>query len=145
MNKVPLHLVPPRALAHVAMAFADGAFKYQPYNWHAERITASVYFGAARRHLDAWWEGEDVEPGAAAHHLAHAAACCLMILDTMGTEWLNDNRPPSLGSYAALLDRLAAQLPQLRDRETTQYDLHDIPGGVEEHEDEPEAGEHRRR
>lgn len=127
MNKLPLHLVPPRGLAHVALAFADGGLKYQPYNWHAERITASVYYGAALRHLNAWWEREDVAPDGVAHHLAHAAACLLMILDTMGTELLQDNRPPSTGDYSALLEQLGAQLPALRARPSTQFDLHDMP------------------
>lgn len=127
LNKAPLHLVPPRALAHVALAFADGATKYQAYNWHAERISASVYYGAALRHLHAWWEREDIAPDGVAHHLAHAAACLLMLLDTLDTPLLNDNRPPSLGPFSALLDELAKQLPALRSRECARFDVHDIP------------------
>ena len=33
VKKPPLHLIPPAALAHEAMAMADGAAKYGPYNW----------------------------------------------------------------------------------------------------------------
>jgi hypothetical protein len=124
-NKVPLHLVPPTAIAHMAMGFADGGGKYQPYNWRAEPISASVYYGAARRHLDAWWEGEDYAEDSNVHHLAHAMCCMAMILDTMGRPGgLNDNRPPP-SDYSALLDLLAARLPALRDRPTTKFDLHD--------------------
>lgn len=127
MHKLPLHLVPPRALAHVALAFADGATKYQPYNWHQERISASVYYGAALRHLTAWWEREDIAPDGVAHHLAHAAACLLMLLDTMDTPLLNDNRPATTGDYSALLEQLSARLPELREREAAKFDVHDIP------------------
>lgn len=127
MNKLPLHLIPPRAEAHVALAFADGGFKYQPYNWHKDQISASVYYGAMRRHLNAWWAGEDVPDDGVAHHLAHAVCCALMILDTMGTPLLNDNRPTAIGEdYSELLETLAAHLPALRERENTKFDLHDI-------------------
>ena len=126
MNKLPLHLVPTRPLAHVALAFADGGIKYQPYNWRAEPITSSVYYGAALRHLFSWWEGEDVGPDCAAHHLAHGICCLMMILDTMGTELLRDNRPPPLGAHSALMDELASQLEALRDRRVACFDVHDI-------------------
>ena len=124
-NKVPLHLVPPTAIAHMAMAFADGATKYQAFNWRVEPISASVYYGAARRHIDAWWEGEDYAPDSGVHHLAHAMACMAMILDTMDRPGcLNDNRPPR-SEYGVLLERLAAGLPRLREREQAQFDVHD--------------------
>jgi hypothetical protein len=134
MNKVPLHLVPPRALAHVAMGYADGGMKYQPYNWHREPISASVYYGAALRHIHAWWSREDNAPDSNVHHLAHAACCLLMLLDTMDTGWLNDNRPAPIGEeFSDLLDRLAGELPDMRLREGVKYDLHDIAqGGVDE-------------
>lgn len=127
MNKVPMHLIPERALVYVAMAFADGGFKYQPYNWHAEKISASVYYGAARRHMADWWCGADVTE-AGVHPLAAAIACMLMVLDTLGTEFLNDNRPPAIGeSFDELLAKLAAKLPDMRARDNTKFDLHDMP------------------
>ena len=126
-NKVPLHLVPATAVAHMAIAFADGGTKYQPFNWRMEPISASVYYGAARRHIDAWWEGEDAAGDSGVHHLAHAMACLAMILDTMERPgFLNDNRPPA-SDYPALLDRLAGLLPALKDRQTTMFDLHEMP------------------
>jgi len=146
MNKLPLHLIPPRALAHVALAFADGGFKYQPYNWHEEQITASVYYGAAMRHLAAWWAGEDLPNDGVAHHLAHAACCLLMVLDTMDTGMLKDNRPPVIGEeFGELLEKLAAKLPELRERESTKFDLHDIADDeLSEEESERIAEEHLR-
>ena len=131
MSKVPLHLVPPIAVAHMAMGFADGGMKYQPYNWRAEPISASVYYGAALRHLMTWWEGEDTAADSGVHHLAHAMCCLAMILDTEGTDWLNDNRPPPR-DMALALHVLADGLPGLRDRPTTKFDLHDIAGGNDE-------------
>lgn len=122
-NKVPLHLVPPVAIAHMAMGFADGGCKYQPYNWRAEPISASVYYGAALRHLTAWWDGEDVAEDSGVHHLAHAMCCLAMILDTEGSALLNDNRPPP-GRMAEAMAVLAASLPEIR--AGAKFDLHDI-------------------
>jgi len=92
-KKVPLHLVPPALMHYSAAAFADGAEKYGPYNWREARISASTYYAAALRHMMAWWDGEEVAQDSGVHHLGHAAACLAMILDTMGSERLNDNRP----------------------------------------------------
>lgn len=94
VTKVPLHLVPPVAIHHTAMAFADGAKKYGPYNWREKTVSSSVYVGAAKRHLDAFWDGEDLSRDALVHHLGHVMACCAIMLDAMSIGKLNDDRPP---------------------------------------------------
>lgn len=101
VTKVPLHLVPPVATHYTALAFADGAKKYGPYNWREKKVSTSVYVGAAKRHLDAFWDGEDVSPDALVHHLGHVMACCAIILDGMSIGMLNDDRPPK-GAAARL-------------------------------------------
>lgn len=93
VTKVPLHLVPPSAKHYLALAFKDGAKKYGPYNWRDNKVSCSVYVGAAQRHLDAFWDGEDLSRDAKAHHLGHVMACCAIILDAMSIEMLNDDRP----------------------------------------------------
>ena len=133
MNKLGMHLIPPTALAHVALAFTDGGLKYQPYNWRQEKITASVYYGAMLRHIFAWWEGEDLAEDSGAHHLAHAICCMMMILDTMDTDMLQDNRPPTNGRFSALSSRLSEEMPDLRARSTTKFDVHDIARNTDEH------------
>lgn len=132
MHKLPFHLIPPRALAHVALCFADGGFKYQPYNWHVEGISASVYYGAMLRHIFAWWCGEEyAEDGHL--HLAHAVCCLLMVLDVQNTGLFVDNRPPPIGeSFSELIEGLSDKIPGLRDRPNTKYDLHDIPKAPKE-------------
>lgn len=99
--KVPLELVPPSSNYFLAEAFKNGADKYGPYNWREKGISSSVYLGAAKRHLDAWWDGEDFAKDSGVHHIAHAMACCALILDSMTVGTLNDNRPPK-GAAAAL-------------------------------------------
>jgi hypothetical protein len=103
LKKVPIHLVPPIAVAHLALAFENGAGKYGPFNWREKTISSTVYYGAAMRHLMAWFDGEDIAPDSGVHHLAHAMACLAMVLDGESTGKLNDNRPPK-GGLPALLE-----------------------------------------
>jgi hypothetical protein len=91
--KVPLHLVPPSAKHFLALALADGAVKYGPYNWRDTAISTSVYVAAAQRHLDAFWDGEDNAPDSGVHHIAHAMACMALMLDALTIDKLNDDRP----------------------------------------------------
>lgn len=92
-TKVPLHLVPPSAKHYLALAFKDGAAKYGPYNWREKKVSMSVYYAAAMRHMDALWDGEDLSEDAKVHHAAHAMACMAIIVDAMSIGMLNDDRP----------------------------------------------------
>lgn len=107
-KKVPLHLVPPSATHYLATAFADGAAKYGPYNWREKGVSATVYVGAMKRHIDAWFDGEEVSADALVHHLAHAMACCAIILDAASVGKLNDDRPPR-GAVSRLQVEFAAR------------------------------------
>lgn len=93
VQKVPLHLVPPSSTHYLALAFKDGATKYGPYNWRDKTVSSSIYVGAAKRHIDAWLDGENLSADAKVHHLAHAMACLAIILDAESVGKLNDDRP----------------------------------------------------
>ena len=93
VKKVPLHLVPPSVKHFLAEAFADGAQKYGPYNWRDKKVSSSVYIGALHRHIDAWWDGEDIATDSKKHHLAHALACIGILVDALATGNLIDDRP----------------------------------------------------
>jgi hypothetical protein len=93
VQKAPLHLIPPPALLAVAGVMGLGAKKYGPYNWREHAVSASVYQAAAMRHLLAWWSGEDLDPESGQSHLAHAMACCAIVLDAAAVGKLNDDRP----------------------------------------------------
>lgn len=91
--KTPLHLVPPSAKHYLAMGFADGATKYGPYNWRDNKVSASIYFAALNRHMDAWWDGEEVAEDSKIEHLAHAIACVAILIDAQTSGNLIDDRP----------------------------------------------------
>lgn len=93
IKKPPLWLIPGGGLIHTAMAFKDGAKKYEPYNWRDKDVRATVYIDAALRHLHAYLDGEDLAQDSGVHHLGHAAACLFIILDAAGTGNLLDDRP----------------------------------------------------
>lgn len=93
-TKLPLHLIPDAGIAHLSMAFYEGATKYGSYNWREAGVRAGTYIAAARRHLSKWWNGDDCDPKTKVHHLANAAACCLILMDAEVQGMLNDDRPP---------------------------------------------------
>ncbi len=92
--KAPLQYIPMTALIHEAHAFDDGQMKYGPFNWRHTGVSLSTYYAAAMRHLMQYWDGEDYDPISGVHHLAHARACCAILLDTFELGSLVDDRPP---------------------------------------------------
>lgn len=94
-KKPSLTKFPASASIYGALAMMNGAEKYGPYNWREKRVTASIYVDAAKRHLDAWYDGEthsdDTSPPVP--HLAHAIASIAILIDALETGNLNDDRP----------------------------------------------------
>lgn len=95
-KKLPLHLVPPALAEGASLAFADGAAKYEPYNWRDAGASVSVYYAAALRHLQAYWDGEDISADARISHLSHVAACMAILLDAERAGVLIDDRPKAV-------------------------------------------------
>jgi hypothetical protein len=94
-NKVNLALVPNSAIAACARALMDGAKKYGAWNWRKEDsgVDASVYVAACRRHLAAWFDGEECATDSGVHHLGAAMASLAILLDAQEFGCLNDDRP----------------------------------------------------
>lgn len=76
-------------IEQMALVLGEGAKKYGERNWE-KGLKASRLYGAAMRHLTAFWGGEDLDPETKRPHLAHAA-CCLMMLYEMSKlpEWMD--------------------------------------------------------
>lgn len=105
VTKVPLWLVPPTSIVHQAMAMADGARKYGPYNWREKKVLTSIYISAALRHICKYLDGVQLDEESGVHELGHALACLGIILDAEETGNLQDDRPKAAPT-AALLTRL---------------------------------------
>lgn len=118
--KVPASTVPREVIAEVGLAMMEGALKYGRHNYREAGVRASVYFDAATRHLDAWYEGQDIDPDSGLSHLVKAIACLVVIRDSQFRENWTDDRPPKLpdnwqadlnAKAAALLEKYPNPLP----------------------------------
>lgn len=112
-GKLPLHLWPVTATALGSLGLLDGMLKYGRSNFRAVGVRASIYFDAASRHLNAWFEGEAVDPDSGLPHLAHALACLAIIVDAEAAGKLNDDRMHP-GGYRALINSLTPHVARLK-------------------------------
>ncbi len=96
--KVSMSHVPCEVLYELALAMMEGAMKYGRHNYRASGVRASVYFDATKRHIDAWWEGENFDPESKVglHHVSKAIASLTVLRDAMLSGKLIDDRPPKL-------------------------------------------------
>jgi hypothetical protein len=90
--KCPMHLLPAAALQETAWVHGFGAARYGPWNWRESKVNATTYVAAIMRHLDAWREGEDLDPESGRSHLAHIAASVNILLDSQTHGCLIDDR-----------------------------------------------------
>lgn len=113
--KVPLELWPPTATALGAVALFEGKSKYGRLNWRAAPVQASVYVGAAKRHLDEWFEGNDTSLDAGLHHLGSALASIAILVDAQVQGSLIDDRQyGDAKAYQQLLQRLQGDVQRLQ-------------------------------
>ena len=132
-TKLPMHLIPGTAKAHLAIAFLEGALKYGKYNWRIAGVRASIYLDAMERHLEKWKNGEDFDPATKVNHLASVMACAAIILDASAKGKLTDDRPPAAPT-SEVIDGLAAQVLYLQElykgENPHQYTIEDDDGST---------------
>jgi hypothetical protein len=78
-GKLRYSLLPVGTVAEVVQVLEFGARKYAPDNWKHVPDARTRYYDASMRHIDAWWNGERLDPETNLPHLAHAV-CCLLFL-----------------------------------------------------------------
>lgn len=110
-------LVPPALMLGAAKAFAEGAEKYNPYNWRTSKVETMTYIGAIIRHAFAYMDGEDVDPESkyGKLHLEGIAACAGILLDGTYGDFLIDNRPvagpaPKLTRLPGFVEKIVAEV-----------------------------------
>lgn len=126
-NKLPLHLWPETATALGCLGCADGMLKYGRSNFRAIGVRSSIYYDAARRHLNAWFEGEDIDEiehgGSGLPHLAHALACIAIIVDAQAAGKLNDDRQMK-GGYRKFVQELTPHVARLKKKHADKAPKH---------------------
>ena len=95
-TKTPHHLVPPRVLEEVAWAMNEGAKKYGAFNYRKAGVKFHTYYSSTRRHIDKWYEGEDIDPDSGLHHIVKAIAGLVVLYDSIKEGNFNDDRPNTL-------------------------------------------------
>lgn len=125
--KLPLHLWPAEATALGCLGMLEGRCKYGRNNYVAgDGVIASIYVDAAKRHLDAWFSGEefnpdllfteDGEPGVGLSHLGNALACIAIVVKAQAHGKLIDDRDfsGSPGAYRKFVERLTPLVKKIQ-------------------------------
>lgn len=73
--------LPPRAAMALSRVMAHGARKYGDRNYLDVSDVRRRYWRALKRHLRSWALGERRDPETGESHLAHAAACVMILLE----------------------------------------------------------------
>lgn len=91
-GKLRMDLLPPEAENAMAQILTDGAAKYGERGWERGMAWSRVY-AALRRHLSAWWSGQDTDPESGHSHLWHVLtnAAFLVAYEQRGVG--EDDRP----------------------------------------------------
>lgn len=92
-NKPRLDLIEPAFELAVAPVMAHGAAKYGARNYLRDPLRKSTVYAAMKRHIDAWWMGEEADPDSGQSHLAHLGAN-VMILLAVGDALIDDSAEP---------------------------------------------------
>lgn len=114
-DKVPMHLWPETATVLGAMALLDGALKYGRSNFRAIGVRSSIYYDAAKRHLNKYFEGQDIDPDSGLPHLAHALASIAILIDATAAGVVTDDRMYP-GGYARTIDAMTPHVKRLKDK-----------------------------
>lgn len=95
-SKPPAATVPLRVMAEVGVGMLEGTCKYGRHNYRDAGVRATVYYDAARRHLDKWMEGEDIDPDSGLSHVTKAICSLVVLRDGILEGNFNDDRPPKI-------------------------------------------------
>lgn len=112
VRKAPTHFIPNGVIYELGLAMLEGALKYGGHNYRVAGVRASIYYDACRRHLDAFWEGVDIDPGSGLPHIVKAIACLAVLRDSQHMGNWTDDRPPRLpgGLNTAAMDKMAGDI-----------------------------------
>jgi hypothetical protein len=122
-DKIPLSLWPETATLYGALALLDGGCKYGIRNYRAVGIRASIYIDACKRHLNAWFEGEECASDSGVPHLAHALACIGILVDADAAGKMVDDRALK-GGYQELVEKWTPLVKEIKARHADKNPRH---------------------
>jgi len=111
VKKAPISTVPGTVVAEIGCAMLEGARKYGRHNYRIDGVRASVYRDATWRHLNKWWEGEDIDSDSGLNHITKAIASLVVMRDGMICDkFIDDRPPPAPKGFFADMDKLALEI-----------------------------------
>lgn len=137
-TKLPLHLWPAEATALGCLGMMEGDEKYGRNNFIAgDGVIASIYVDAAKRHLDAWFAGEEYAPDSGMPHLANALASIAIIVKARAHDRLIDDRDyspePNGSAYRRFVESITPHVKRVKelfkDKKPRRYTIADTPKG----------------
>lgn len=138
VKKAPMSVVPMNVVHELGIAMLEGARKYGRHNYRKAGVRASVYFDALHRHMNAWWEGEDIDPDSGMSHITKAIATLTVLRDCMMNDNWTDDRPPSIDydEWLRNLNQRAEDVinryPDAKDPEATERTMKENNNNYEE-------------
>ena len=138
-KKAPMWLLPPVALEQTAWVHKLGNDKYGPFNWRKTGVCATTYVSAIMRHLNAWRDGEDLDPESGISHIAHVATSCNILMDAAACGTLQDdrNKRPARGFLDQFVAEFEKEMSKVSDEELVESfrelgcDVEIAPGKIE--------------
>ena len=111
VKKAPVSTVSGAVIAELGLAMLEGARKYGRHNYRIAGVRGSVYRDAAFRHMNKWWEGEDIDPDSGLSHITKAIASLTVLRDAQICDnWTDDRPPPIPPGFFDKLDLKAAAI-----------------------------------
>lgn len=120
--KLPLHLWPAEATALGCLGMLEGDEKYGRNNFVAgDGVICSIYIDAAKRHIDAWFSGEECAPDTGSPHLANALASLAIVVKARAHDKLIDDRdydgnPFPKTAYRRFVDSITPYVKSIKDQ-----------------------------
>lgn len=99
ITKVPTSYIPAAVIQELGVAMLEGALKYGPFNWRESSVVVTTYIDAAKRHLDAFLEGREIDPDSGLCELTKAIASIVVLRDAMINGTIIDDRMPLKVDY----------------------------------------------
>lgn len=103
-EKLRTDLIPVAPILEIAKVLTYGAKKYSERNWE-KGLKWSRCYGAALRHLFAWFSGETNDTETGINHLAHAACEIIFLLEFTKTHTELDDRPKKPNCLDPLMEQ----------------------------------------
>lgn len=98
-GKLRFDLIPADVEELLAAVYTFGARKYADDNWRLGMEWKKIY-GAIRRHLNAFWQGQDLDEETGLPHLIAVAWGCFTLIHYMTTHRKMDGRIQTWGNNA---------------------------------------------